>query len=142
MARTTPALVQEIREWDDTTFPSLTPFINAASNLITRVCDPKYDTADADDIATLTIIETWLAAHFYSVADNPVAGSRVGPLYDTYQYKVDLNLASTEYGQTAMIMDVSGALANWNEVVGKGSPEVGATWLGEAFETAEPFDGE
>lgn len=65
--RTTADLVDDIVEVDATV--SLTPFIRAANLIVDRVeacAIAKGDPLTADE---LTEIETWLAAHFYSVRD-------------------------------------------------------------------------
>jgi hypothetical protein len=139
MARTTDVLVKEVIETDDIEVPSLTPFINAAAALVARVCEPEYDLADADDIDLLTQIETWLAAHFYAIRDNRVAVERTGTAIQTqYQYKVGLMLAATMYGQQAMMLDTSGALAALSKALEKGATqEVSLIWLGTEEETID-----
>jgi len=110
MPRTTAPEVQAIIETDDTI--TLTPFIAAANSIVTRVCaieDYGYDEE------TLTLIETWLAAHFYAVRDLRVASEGVGPVSEAKQYKLGLNLQSTMYGQQAMLLDTEGGLAALNK---------------------------
>lgn len=135
MARTTAELVAGVIEVDSVGVPSLTPFIEAASALVTRVCDPEYDLDDTDDVNLLTQVETWLAAHFYGIRDKPIASEGVGPVNASYQYKLGLILASTMHGQTAMSLDVSGALAKYSKELEKGqNNRVGVTWLGSDCE--------
>jgi hypothetical protein len=62
MARTTEAAVKLIIKVNETATPSLTPFIDAANMLVTKLC-----TSDDLDDDQLEIIERWLAAHFYAI---------------------------------------------------------------------------
>lgn len=130
MPRTTADLVKGIVETDDTLYPSLDPFITAANQLTDEICEPEGHSEDR-----LTVIETWLAAHFYSVADMKRDTERAGSAWEKFQYKVDLNLNVTVYGQTAMILDTKGGLAALNASM---NPDGGAEavvkpairWLG------------
>lgn len=131
MARTTAELVGGVIEVDSVAVPSLTPFIAAASALVTRVCEPEYDLTNDDDIELLTQIETWLAAHFYGIRDNRVASEGVGPVNASYQHRLGLVLAVTMHGQTAMSLDTSGALAAYSKQLEQGKNQrVGVSWLG------------
>ena len=109
----------------------MTPFIEVASNLVDRVLD--VSSGDYSD-ATLELIERWLAAHFYAIRDMRVANEKAGSVGQAFQYKVDLNLANTMYGQQAMMLDTDGKLLALSQ--GK-SRRVGVTWLGTPPTTAE-----
>jgi hypothetical protein len=107
MSRTTDELVESIIEVDDSIV--LTPFIEAANALVTYCCVDTDDYTYTDDI--LILIETWLAAHFYTVRDPRVFQEGFDSIQATYQVKTDLGLATSHFGQTAMILDPTGALA-------------------------------
>lgn len=130
--RTTEALVRGIIETDDTNIPDLTPFIAASNELVTECCsDSSYDAT------RLEMIERWLAAHFYAIRDPRAASEKAGSVSANYQYKVDLNLAVTTYGQMAMILDTAGSLAALNIRTAKGLKKVVAlTWLGTDYTEA------
>lgn len=86
---------------------SLTPFIAVANALVDEVClDSGYDEA------RLTLIETWLSAHFYSVRNPQAKSEGVGPISESRDIQTDLQLQSSRWGQTAMILDTAGNLAN------------------------------
>jgi len=125
MARVTDADVEELVEVDSDI--SLTPFIAAANELVTELCVPQSYSA-----TRLAMIEAWLSAHFYQIRDQAVAKEKVSSLDTTYQYKVDLNLAQTKYGQMAMVLDTAGKLQQLSK--GK-SRTVGVTWLGTDYNT-------
>jgi hypothetical protein len=128
--RTTAELVQGVIEVDSTAVASLTPFITIANRLVTSKCTSELLTED-----DLTDIETWLAAHFYAVRDMRNASEQVGPLMESKQYKLDLYLASTMYGQAAIAADTSGALAQYNQQLIKGrGTRASLTWLGTSCE--------
>jgi hypothetical protein len=101
------------------------PFIEVASNLVDRTCvSSGYDTA------TLELIERWLSAHFYAIRDMRRATQQVGSVLESFQHKVDLNLAVTVYGQQAMIIDSEGNLAALNRRTVDGSGPQSITHLG------------
>jgi len=121
MARTSSAAVAAIIETEVSI--DLTPFIEAANHIVTRVCTDS-DYADTE----LELIERWLAAHFYAIRDPRVADEAAGSVSQRFQYKVDLNLSVTTYGQQAMMLDTEGNLATLSR--GRGKTVGGATWLG------------
>jgi hypothetical protein len=108
--RTDDAAVGLIIEADATI--SLTPFIETANALVTELCDVVPAVHDAD---RLELIERWLAAHFYSVRDPRPASESAGPVASTFMHKVGMHLNLTTHGQQAMMLDTSGALAQWNQ---------------------------
>lgn len=129
MARTTAVLVRGIIETDDTSIPDLDPFIEVANELVTELCtDSSYSTT------RLELIERWLSAHFYAIRDPRPSSEKAGPVSVNYQYKVDLNLYVTTYGQQAAILDTAGNLAALNKRMKDGtksSPTL--VWLGEDY---------
>lgn len=130
MARTTDELVQAIIEVDAAI--ALTPFIAAANTLVTRCCTNLDEDYTADDLQQ---IETWLAAHFYTVRDGRAFREKAGSVSEELQSKVDLGFSTSHYGQTAMTLDYQGGLAALNETTKNGSSNtVGVTWLGTAKE--------
>lgn len=124
MARTTDAEVAAVIEVDSDI--DLTPFITIANELVTEVCT---DSGYTD--TRLTLIETWLAAHFYGVRDQQVERERAGKVEVRYQYEIGLFLHQTKQGQTALTLDTAGNLAKLSKQMekGKGST-VGIDWLG------------
>lgn len=125
MMRTTSELISAIVAVQSGV--NLNPFISAANKLIDQHCLDSGYTADI-----LLEIETWLAAHFYCLFDERVAGQSVKGVGENYQYRIDLGLNQTKYGQTAMLLDSDGNLArlNKNIVDGKGVQTVTLNWLG------------
>ena len=98
MASTTPTLIEEII--DIIQGRSLTPFIDAACLLVAEHCihDPPYDAN------RITKIETWLAAHFYTVFDPRIVSGTAGDIRIAFQSKVELGLFTSHYGQHAMLL--------------------------------------
>lgn len=126
--RTSEAAVQGILiEYESTT--SMTPFIEAASAMVTQHCtDDDFSSTD------LELIERWLAAHFYCLSDPRTTQDRApNGIGASYESKVDLGLNVTRYGQMAMQLDWSGALAAWNASIqaGRGSSSFELAWAGE-----------
>ena len=116
MARVTEAEVREIIDVDASL--DLTPFITAANLLVTKVIT---DSSMTDE--HLKEIERWLSAHFTAIRDQRSATEQAGAGGATaqisYQYKLGLNLQVTLYGQQALLLDTSGALAGLNDNKGK-----------------------
>ena len=126
MPRTDATEINKIIETDETV--SLTPFIIAASQLVEAKCAvfPEY-TSDE-----LKNIETWLAAHFYTVLDPRAVQEQAGSVQVTYQSKVDLGLNTSHYGQMAKLLDYRGGLAGLenDQKDNKGPVTVGINWVG------------
>ena len=133
MARTTLALVSEIVDVDTNISSTLTPFITAANELVTEVCS---DSSYTD--ARLTLIETWLAGHFYAMRDQALDTDRVDVLSTKYQYKIGLFLQQTKQGQTALILDTAGNLAQLSKRMEDGEAAgVSVFWPGEDYDSEE-----
>lgn len=131
MARTTATEVGELVEVDSSI--SLTPFINAANELVTELCtDSNYT-----DVR-LTMIESWLAAHFYLMRDQAVASEKAGSVSVNYQYKIGMQLAQTKQGQMAMQLDTAGNLASASKRMEDGEGgSVSIGWMGEDYDTED-----
>lgn len=125
-SRTTTVLIAGIIKVKATI--SLTPFMDAANMMVTRCCtelDTDYSAGQ------LVVIETWLAAHFYSVRDMRPEQERADVVSRKFQSKVDLGFDTSHYGQMAMRLDYYGGLASLNEQIKSGVKKaVGITWLG------------
>lgn len=115
--RTTSTLVEEIIEVTEGV--NLTPFISAASSLVDRIDKVLLDgvvtlstglSGDPDDDAILTQIETWLAAHFYSMFDPRPTAEGAGSVNASYWASPDKNLYLSQYGQMALTLDTTGTL--------------------------------
>lgn len=120
MPRTTSAAVEGIIEVDATI--DLAPFIETASALVDDVAVGTTLSA-----TRLELIERWLSAHFYTVRDPRAVQERADRVEETFQSKVDLNLATSHYGQQAMILDTTGKLRALSS--GR-AMTVSAHWLG------------
>lgn len=118
--RTTESLVEGIIE-TEVSIP-LDPFIEVANALVNEVCLNSSYTE-----TYLELIERWLAAHFYAVRDNRRDTEQVGSVRERFQYKVDLDLRVTIYGQQALLIDFKGNLRRLTEGTIGG---VDIFWLG------------
>jgi hypothetical protein len=105
----------------------LSPFIEAANQLVTDCCDGAGYAS-----AKLELIERWLAAHFYAIRDPRVADERAGAVSASYMHRVGLHLAQTTYGQQAMLLDTAGGLAllNGRVTAGRAPFVAGVAWAG------------
>lgn len=135
MARTTDTAVKGILvdHYDSVTNPSLTPFIETATSLVDYVEDQDEDSVLSASM--LEGIERWLSAHFYAHADQLRQSKSTGRASAVYQGKTDMALDSTQYGQTAKLLDVSGTLAELDRQSKEGRPTAGGAWLGHDYDT-------
>lgn len=120
--RTSSSSVQSILgdNYDGST--DLTAFIATASALTDHVA-----AKDSDGILSATVlelIERWLAAHFYAHADQLKTQEGRGQSNASYQGQYGMGLKGTKYGQAALDLDFTGALA------ALGKKRIGMSWLG------------
>ena len=85
----------------------LSAFVNSAHYLIQANLLSSGLSSDV-----LTEIHKYLAAHFASLRDQRIESERVADVSMKYQGKTDMGLNATFYGQTALMLDTSGSLAN------------------------------
>ena len=116
MARTSASQVQGIIKTDPSI--SLTPFIDTASMLVDQLLTGDND--QGYTLAELEMIERWLSAHFYAIRDVRLDNERAGPVSRKFQYRVDIGLDQTQYGQAAKTLDVSGQLARYDQQTKEG----------------------
>ena len=109
MARTDAAAVLEI-------LPVGTAMVAATINPLIDVANTMVTASVTCGLgeAILTEIERWLTAHLISVTQERMAAKeRVGDAEVEYLGKASaIGLNSTPYGQTAMMLDTCGGLAN------------------------------
>jgi len=107
---------------------SLTPFIDAAIDLVTQCCTNLDD--DYTNIQ-LNRIAVWLAAHFYTVRDMRTESEKAGSVGEKFQSKVDVGFSTSHYGQMAMRLDYKGGLARLDNKLKKGGSSPKMTWVGK-----------
>jgi hypothetical protein len=117
--RTTDELVAGIIEVDSDI--TLTPFISTANTLVTQCCTELSTDYTA---AQLLDIETWLAAHIYTIRDGRIESEKIGPAFQKLQSKVGLGLDSSHYGQMAKRLDYQGGLARLDAKMTQGGKGV------------------
>ena len=130
MARVTEAEVSAIIETDGTL--SIDPFIDVATALVDHIV-----TQDDNSLLTTALlkeIEKFLAAHFYAHRDQQYMQKKTGDASATFQVKIGLGLSSTQWGQTAMQLDVSGTLAS----LSVGKKRASMNWAG--YKASEQTD--
>ena len=106
--RVTVGEVKEIITIDSTiTDAEVEVFIKSA-NILTSLVNTVGGMTDSDQLME---VERWLSAHLVAIRDMRVASEKAGEVSQKFQYKVDLNFNVTVYGQTALVLDTSGYLA-------------------------------
>ena len=121
--RTTELAVQGIVKTKSSI--DLDPFLEVANALVTKHCT---DTNFTD--AELELIERYLAAHFYCIRDPRAKRERANIVSRETQSRVDIGFDVTHYGQMAIRLDWSGALAALNQRAKKGAMSADVTWIG------------
>lgn len=130
--RTTTELVEAIIENSESV--TLTPFIAAANTLVDQCCTDLTVDYTSDELAQ---IETWLAAHIFTIRDMRAVYEKAGDVSEKKQSKVDLGFDTSHYGQMAMRLDYRGGLAKLNEEIKNGAANILiAAWLGTEKSTA------
>lgn len=134
MARTNSTNVIAVllsgKQYDGVNSPSLDAFIDTANSLVTQL-NSECNSGGELDTARLELIERYLAAHFYAHADQQMQAKQTGDASATFKGKTDLGLNGTDYGQTALLLDTTGCLANWNQQLKSGKKKIGVKWLGK-----------
>lgn len=117
--RTSPGLVQAVlrtrgdyRRNDD-----LGPYCDVANTLVNRLVTTAGANGQTLTDDELKKIETWLGAWAYKQSDLKHATDSDLGASATYQGKTDMNFASNNYGQTAMMLDWTGTLRAMSEGV-------------------------
>lgn len=130
----------EVKEILDTTLTDaiVDVFIVVGSQLTDRVT--LNDTGSLMNAAELKELERWLSAHFAAIKDVRSASEKAGSVSQKFQYKVDLNLNQTQYGTTALILDVTGYLAKLNADAKSGDKVSASMFVGGTSEDDYPTD--
>lgn len=140
--RTTEDAVRAII--DNTTAIDMNPFIRIANRLVSKV--DAYDTGSMLDAGDLQELETWLAAHFYAHRDQLLQNKSTSGASGGFQGQTGMYLASTQYGQTALMLDVTGYLSALQQMAQNGRKVAQMIWLGstesEARGYSDIYDGE
>ena len=127
MARTTPAAVQSILGRNYTVNKDVAPFIATATVVVDDLVAEAATNALTVSAAKLERIECFLSAHFYGHDDQFFQSKSVEGASATFQGQFGKNLESSQYGQSAMMLDTTGYLARLNS----GNKSVGFAWLGK-----------
>lgn len=128
MARTTSDLVKGIllKDYNTRTNPDLTPFIDTASAIVTRLSVAAADKGLTLSTTELELIERWISAHSYCLSDKAYESNKTLDAEARYQGKTKTGLDATLYGQMALNLDWTNTLANLSE-----RKRVRAFWLGK-----------
>lgn len=113
---------------DNSSEIDVTPFIRVANRLVSKI-DAK-DTDGLLDAEDLVEIETWLAAHFYAHRDQLLTSKSTSGASGSFQGQTGMFFSSTQYGQTALVLDVTGYLASLAQQAENGRKKVQFVWLG------------
>lgn len=124
--RTTEDAVRAIV--DNSTAIDMTPFIQIANRLVTKI--DAADTSSELDDTDLELIERWLAAHFYAHRDQLLSSKSTSGASGSFQGQTGMFFTASQYGQTALLFDTTGYLANLEQQAKNGRQKVSVTWLG------------
>lgn len=140
--RATTTEIGKVLEYEDGTFSpdaiALDAFINQA-NILTDWLS-SVDTSSELSAACLTAIEVQLAAHFYRVQrDKDYQSKSANGASGSFEGQTGLALQATHYGQTAMLLDVTGKLTKRNLESQQGKRVATVTWLGWQDHSEDPY---
>lgn len=108
--RTTPTEVKDVID-TELTAAQVDPFIATANTILNA--SSSVMTTGGVSTATMRKIETWLAAHLVAIRDPIADTEKIGDAQIKYvRGKLGMQLESTPYGQTVLLLDNSGILAN------------------------------
>ncbi len=120
--------------YDKAADTDLTPFIRTANVLIDEVVTCATGRGITLATALLVELECWVAAHLYGHSDQFYSEKETGDAQAKFQGETKMNLQSTQYGQTAITLDVSGCLAS----ISSGA-RASVAWLGRPPSAQTPY---
>jgi len=111
--RTSEDLVKSIIWEDDFDIDNYDTFLATANMIVTKyvAINPNYT------LAELTLIETWLGAHFCCINSPRKTQSTVSSAQSSYESRVGFGFNLTRYGQQAMLLAGDGELAKLNVLI-------------------------
>lgn len=124
--RTTRKLVEELLDTDRRQGRSVQPFIDIAANIVDAMVACATARGKSYDAGLLVVIETWLAAHYYTRRDPTYASRSTNGKSGSFHGQTGMGLDASFYGQSAKDADPVGCLA---AVTAKKKPQV--EWLGK-----------
>lgn len=141
MSRTTAGAVQGILGSDygkglDGKLPSLDPYIETASALLDTVVECATEKGVTISSTRLELIERWLAAHCYQQSDKGYSSRSTERASGAFHGKWGMKMESTNYGQTAMMLDPSGCLVEMSSA----SQQADLFWGGTTEANALTYD--
>jgi hypothetical protein len=132
MARTSSAAVQLILGQNYDGSSDLSGFLLTAGAMVDVLA--ARDTAGVLNATLLERIEAFLTAHYYAHSDQLKQGESVGRASVQYQGQTAMGFRSTQYGQSALELDISGELS----ALGKKQPKM--MWLGKTDSEAQSYE--
>jgi hypothetical protein len=117
---------------EDGTEPSLAPYIEAASSLIDDAVGVAAGKGKPLSSAKQELLERWVAGHCYMMMDPQTTSESQGGGSAGFAGQFGMQLTSTRYGQTALMLDTSGALAALGANGSRAT--AGGFWLGKTRE--------
>lgn len=129
MSRTNSSAVKALllpgKDYDLDRAPSLTPFIDSASAIVSRVAACAIAKGEPLSSSELELIERWAAAHLYVCSDQTYASKSTEGASASFHGQTGMHFESSRYGQTALSLDFSGCLSAITE-----KRVASAAWLG------------
>jgi len=91
------------------------PFIITAEQFTNRIEAYVLSQNKILNIANLTEVQRWLAAHFMTAQEKVTRSEGVGSVSESYDLSTKIGLNNSHYGQTAILLDESGFLRSLDE---------------------------
>ena len=137
MPRTTSAAVVGVllKEYDSKNSPDLSPFIATANAIVNVVVANDTGGLLTGNPSLQEIIERWLSAHYYQIADPGYQSRSTGGASGSFNGQTTQTFKSTRYGQQACALDITGWMAKRDKEVEEGGRrQVQVLWAGQVCE--------
>lgn len=130
MARTTAQQVDHLLagEYDQKT--KLSPYIETASVIVNWLATQDLAAEGLLNAGQLELIERWLAAHYYQMSDPGYTTRSTAGASGGFQGQFTTGFKMTRFGQTAMVLDVTGLLARRDKEMEEGARRVTQVYAG------------
>lgn len=131
MPRTTKALVEGILGDHYDSVSNVNKYIDTANSLVNKVSSNDSDSLLSS--SDLELIERWLAAHCYAHHDQLYQQRSTGGASGSFQGQTEFMFKSTQYGQMALVLDVTGYLAELQQQAMEGKRKAKVIWGGTRY---------
>lgn len=118
-------------DYDDVHNRDLTQHIYSASKIVDAWENVVTQMGYSQDPDLAALLELWLAAHSYCMADQNYTGKHLAGTGGTFSGRTDMYLTATKYGQMAIALDKYGILGEQGVEMAVSAGAADGYWLGK-----------